>query len=265
MAAVILESDEAVTEEVSELPEATAEAQPEQEQAPEPEQPPEPELPEKYRNKSMADIVRMHQEAEKLAHRHSQEIGELRKVFDTHIQSQLSQQAPQQDESEDIDFFTDPDKAVAKAIEQHPALKKAEKAAQEFDKQNSLARLKSMHPDMDDIFGNQQFGEWVKSSQFRVGLLRKAHFEFNVDAADELISLWKDRQSVVTQTANAEKQARKSQAKSASTGTPKGSSEPTSRKIYRRTDIINLMKNDPARYESLSDEIMKAYAENRVR
>ena len=30
-------------------------------------------------------------------------------------------------------------------------------------------------------------------------------------------------------------------------------------------DIIKLMKTDPDRYQSLSDEIMKAYAEGRVK
>ena len=274
MAAVILDDESdvvGVTKEaqvVSET-EEVEELQGQPEEAQEVEAPEEPELPEKYQGKSMADIVRMHQEAEKLAHRHSQEIGELRKAFDTHVQSQLSQQqAPQsvEDDDDDLDYYTDPEKAVARAIDNHPSVKSAKEAALKLQRQEALSNLKSMHPDMDKVFNDTKFGEWVKGSPFRTGLLRKAHFEYDIGAADELLSLWKDRQSVVNETAQAEKAARKTSTKQASTGAKaRGSAEPSGRKIYRRTDIINLMKNDPNRYEALSNEIMQAYAEGRVR
>ena len=64
----------------------------------------EDEIPDKYRGKSVAEIVRMHQEAEKLLGRQSSEVGELRKVVDSYIQTQLSNEAP---ETEEIDFFDD--------------------------------------------------------------------------------------------------------------------------------------------------------------
>ena len=82
---------------------------------------------------------------------------------------------------------------------------------------------------------------------------------------DELFTLYKERQEAVTQTAVAEKQDRKQAVKSASTGSARGSSEASPKKIYRRQDIIRLMKNDPDRYASLSQEILKAYEEKRVR
>ena len=55
----------------------------------------EPEVPEKYQGKSTAEIVRMHQEAEKLLGKQSSEVGELRKVVDDYIQTQLSAQETQ--------------------------------------------------------------------------------------------------------------------------------------------------------------------------
>jgi len=72
----------------------------------------EDEIPDKYKGKSTAEIVRMHQEAEKLLGRQSSEVGELRSVVDSYIQTQLdTTQAPKEPE-EEIDFFSDPDKAV---------------------------------------------------------------------------------------------------------------------------------------------------------
>ena len=42
-------------------------------------------IPEKYQGKSTAEIVRMHQEAEKLLGKQSGEVGELRSVVDSYI------------------------------------------------------------------------------------------------------------------------------------------------------------------------------------
>ena len=89
--------------------------------------------------------------------------------------------------------------------------------------------------------------------------------KYDHEAADELFSLWKERQNVVQQTAQVEQQARKQAVKSASTGNARGSSESAPKKIYRRQDIINLMKTDPNRYAALQPEIMLAYKEKRVR
>jgi hypothetical protein len=84
----------------------------------------EDEIPEKYQGKSTAEIVRMHQEAEKLLGRQSSEVGELRSVVDNYIQTQLDTNTPAtQEPEEDIDFFSDPDKAVERAIKNHPLLR----------------------------------------------------------------------------------------------------------------------------------------------
>ena len=53
-------------------------------------------LPDKYQNKSLEEVVQMHQEAEKLLGRQSSEVGELRKVVDDYISSQSQPAAPQQ-------------------------------------------------------------------------------------------------------------------------------------------------------------------------
>jgi hypothetical protein len=224
-------------------------------------------IPEKYQGKSLEEVVQMHQEAEKLMGKQSSEVGELRKVVDDYIQAQLSQQqAPvQQQEEDDIDFFTDPKSAVSKAIENHPKIREAEEYTQHYKKQSALAQLQSKHPDMQSILQDNKFAEWIKGSKVRTQLFVQADQQYDYDAADELFSLWKERAQVAQQTANVEKQARKQQVKSASTGNARGTGEGTRKKVYRRADIIKLMKTDPERYQSLSSEIFQAYAEGRVK
>ena len=237
---------------------------------PEEEQPQEPEsnLPEKYQGKSVEDLVQMHQELEKFSGKQSTEVGELRKVVDNYIQTQLSnQQAPQQQQQEDddVDFFVDPQNAVNRAIDNHPKIKEAQAYTQQAKQQATLSQLKSKHPDMESILQDAGFAEWIKGSKVRTQLFVQADQGYDYDAADELFSLWKEKTSVAQQTANVEKQARKNTLKSASTGNARGTAEGSRKKVYRRADIIKLMRTDPERYQSLSDELLKAYAEGRVR
>lgn len=227
------------------------------------EQPTEEDIPEKYRNKSPAELVRMHQEAERMLGRQSGEVGELRKVVDEFVMSQSTKKEETVDE--EIDYFSDPEKAIQRAIEKHPAVQEAQKTSLDMKKSSAQAMLKEKHPDMADILTDEKFVSWVGESQFRTNLLRQADRNFDYEAADEIFSLWKDRQSLIGQTVNAEKSSRNSALKAASTGGASGTSETNSKKIFRRADIIKLMKNDPDRYTAMSDEIMLAYAEGRVK
>ena len=240
--------------------------QTEAEATPEP-TPAEDDVPEKYKGKSTAEIVRMHQEAEKLLGKQSGEVGELRSVVDSYIQTQLDSTPPptQETEAEDIDFFSDPDKAVERAIANHPSIKKAEASNLNNQRQAAQSKLQSRHPDMNEIVQDGKFVDWIKSSKIRTQLFAQADRQYDYDAADELFTNWKERQGVVAQAASTEKDTRKAAVKSASTGTARGTGEQRAKKVYRRSDIIKLMKTDPDRYMSLSDEITQAYAEGRVR
>jgi hypothetical protein len=227
----------------------------------------EPSLPDKYRGKSLEEVVQMHQEAEKLLGRQSSEVGELRKVVDDYIASQTPVQAPQQpvEPEDDIDYFTDPQAAVNRAIENHPKIREAQQYTEQYKKQSSLATLQAKHPDMQTILSDPKFAEWIKASKIRTQLFVAADQQYDADSADELFTLWKERKTVAQQTAQVEKQARKQTLKAANTGNARGTGEGTRKKVYRRSDIIKLMKTDPERYQALSDEILQAYAEGRVK
>lgn len=227
--------------------------------------PSEPEIPDKYQGKSAQELVQMHQEAEKLLGRQSSEVGELRKVVDNYIQAQLTTEPQQQEQVEEVDFFTDPEKAVAQAIQNHPKIKEAESVSQQYRMQTALSALKTNHPDMESILQDTKFAEWIQGSKVRTKLFVAADKEYDYEAADELFNLWKERQQMIGQAASAEKQSRKQAVRTASTGNASGSSESSPKKIYRRADIIKLMKEDPHRYAALQDEIMRAYAEKRVK
>ena len=257
-----------IDSEVNEIQEAEVEQSVEAVEQPqdEVEQDIEQDVPEKYRGKSLKDVVQMHQEVEQVMSRHSAEVGELRKVVDEYITTQ-TQSAPKQnvEPESDIDYFTDPQGAVNRAIENHPKIKAAEEYSANYKKQSAMAELSNRHPDMNNILNDPKFAEWIKVSKIRTQLFVQADRNYDAEAADELFSLWKDRKSVAEKTANAEKQVRKQQLKSANTGNARGSGEGSRKKQYRRIDLIKLKNNDPVRYNAMADEILKAYKEGRVK
>tara|TARA_R110002020_G_scaffold202365_2_gene405494 strand:+ start:194 stop:952 length:759 start_codon:yes stop_codon:yes gene_type:complete len=223
----------------------------------------EAELAPMYQGKTIAEVAKMHQEAESRLGSQGAEVGELRKVVDNFILKQSETKAPEP--AEEIDFFADPDKAVESKIANHPAIKEAQENTLRIRQDQAKQELINKHPDAQEIIQSPDFINWVKSDEIRVELLTRADQQYDSRAADNLFSQWKQIKQMSQTAVQDEKDARKDVVKKASTGGAKGSSETPSKKIYRRADIIELMKTDPRRYQSMEPEIRKAYAEKRVR
>lgn len=228
-------------------------------------------LPEKYRGKSAKEIAKMHMEAEKVMSRHGSEVGELRTIVDTFIKTQLDNgKKPQKEEAstedDDLDYFTDPKKAISKALDSHPDIRQAREIANKSKMQEAKQTVFSKHPDAKAIVSTPEFQNWVNASIVRKNLYALADAQFDPIAADELLSTWKERQQAVDSAKNMANEDRKQALKSASTGgSAKGSGEPSSKKTYRRADIINLLQTNPDRYNQLYNEISLAYKEGRVK
>ena len=264
---------EVVQDVTTPVPDTTSAGQPEAvDVAPEPAV---EELPEKYRGKSAIEIAKMHQEAEKLIGRQANEVHEVRSLADQLLKQQLEsnkkvQQQPIEESLEE-DFFADPKQAVNRQVEKHPAVIEARQAALEMKKMRTAQQLSAKHPDFVTIAQDNGFQDWVKSSAIRLNLFAKADAEYDFEAADELLSTYKEikqikAQQVVQQTAQSnevEANAQKAAMKAATVDV--GGTGETSRKVYRRADLIKLRMTDPDRYEQMADEIMNAYATGRVK
>jgi len=223
------------------------------------------ELPEKYRDKSLDDIVRMHQEAEKLIGKQAQEVGEVRKLADELIKQNLSSRQQQTREVEpEVDFFENPQKAVQRTVDSHPDIIAARQATLEMKRAQIQQKLAQEHPDFGDIAKNEDFTNWVKSSPVRIDLFKRADADFDYDSANELLSTYKELRSVKQkQVSDAGEATRKQNLRAV--GVDVGGSGESSKRVYRRADLIRLKMQDPNRYEALSDEIMQAYQEGRVK
>jgi len=223
----------------------------------------EADIPEEYRGKTIAEVAKMHQEAVSKIGQQGNEVGELRKIVDSYILNQSETKAPEP--AEEVDFFADPDKAVESKIANHPAIREAQETTTRLRQDKAKQDLINKHPDAQDIIQSSEFINWVKGSNIRMELLARADQQYDTSAADELFSNWKQIKQMSQSAVQDEKDARKDAVKRASTGGAKGSTESAPKKIYRRADIIELMKTDPKRYQSMEPEIRRAYAEKRVR
>jgi hypothetical protein len=133
-------------------------------------------VPEKYRGKSLNDIVSMHQEAEKLIGRQGSEVGELRKMVDDFIKTQTSKKSETQTvtENDDEDFFIEPKSAVNRAIDNHPAIRQAQENAMLMKREQTLSQLRTEFPNVSDIVQSADFANWIKSSKVRTELFDRA-------------------------------------------------------------------------------------------
>ena len=235
----------------------------------------EAEVPEKYKGKSLDEIVRMHQEAEKLIGRQAQEVGESRKLLDQFIKQQLEQKhdTPQPSKAQEIDWFEDPAKAVNQAVENNPILKQLQEQQAQQAQLVALQTIEKAHPDYLDIAQSEDFAQWVQGSKVRMGIFAKAN-NYDVDSALELLETYKSLRNVKTQKAEQVKAADESLKKTESENRSKalktaavqeGGTGESSKPVYRRADLIRLRMQDPKRYEDMADDILAAYNEGRVR
>ena len=222
-------------------------------------------IPNFYRDKSLEDVIKMHQEANKLIDRQGKEVGEIRKLADELIKQNLSSNKQSiKEEAPEVDFFENPKEAIRQTVDNHPDVVAGRQAAHDFKRMQIQQKLAQEHPDYGQVASDPDFANWVKSSPVRINLFAKADGEFDYDSANELLTTYKQLRGVkAKQTSDAGEATRKTNLKAASVDV--GGSGESGKRIYRRADLIRLKMTDPNRYEALSDEIMQAYAEGRVK
>lgn len=258
-----------------ELTEAVTAPQDKPEAAPEPEN----SLPDKYRNKSVEDIIKMHQNAESELGRRGNELGQYKTLTDRLLELKRSDDLlkggadPSEIEEDNLpeissnDLLDDPTGAVNKVVT--AALSKAEQKRIEQQAQQEAAKVQAAfeakHPDAEALANDPKFVDWVKSSQSRL-LLAQSAAAGNLQAGDVLLDEFKSS-STEEEAPKADNNLQKAKAAATvSAGTSQGADAPKG-KTYRRIDLIRLKLEDPDAYgdPAFQQEIMRAYAEGRVK
>lgn len=219
-------------------------------------------LPEEFKGKSPSEIAKVALHARREMGRQANELGEMRKLTDELIKSQL-QVKPKDEKPAEVDFFENPQEAIRRAVESSPKVLAAEQYAQFAQKEIAVSKLKSSHPDYKEVVSDNGFVEWVKASPIRQRLLQQAD-SYDFDAANELLSTFKELKGVrEKQITEVEKTARDKTLKAASVDT--GGTGESSKKVYSRLQLITKQVRDPAWFDAHREEIDAAYREGRIR
>lgn len=173
------------------------------------------------------------------------EIGQLRKVADQVLQTQVEQQEAEWD-------YDPQEKEIRSLKSEVNQIKEAE----------AVRRLEADFPGFRELPNNQEFQDWVQESPVRSDLYRRAD-GMDLAAAREMLALWNEREKM-RQELQIEGNSHRRQALKDAT-MEKGSAGGGRKQYYSRTELIDMRLNNPAKYESMRDDIMQAYREGRVR
>lgn len=249
-----------VQDEIVEVSELEAEAA--KEEAKQTEQKTDDDLPEEFVGKTPQEIARIAMHARREMGRMGNELGEVRKLADELIKTQLHKK-PEDEKPQEVDFFADPKRAIQQAVETNPKVLAAEQYARAAQMEQARMRLAQLHPDHPQVVKDPDFMEWIKASPVRTKLYMQAE-AYDLDSANELLGTFKALKSVKTQKQTQEDTKARDNALKAAAVETGGTGEQT-KKVYRRADLINLRLRDPSKFAAMQEEIDAAYREGRVR
>jgi hypothetical protein len=224
-------------------------------------------LPDKFKGKSTEDIVKSYTQLEQEFGRRNNEVGELRKLTDELLSLQLSEKKKEEVPEYELNvdnLLDNPQEAISRAVENHPKFKQFEESQRTASTNQAKASFQEKHPDWQDLVASEDFGKWVKESPVRSRMYKEANESYDFEVGDELFSTYKAIRGNTIAADTAEKGNNAKQALQKAS-VEHASSPGTTKKIYRRADLINLKLSNPAKYAAMEPEIMKAYSEKRVR
>ena len=219
-------------------------------------------LPEKYKGKSLHDVIHMHQEVERAYGRGQNELGELRKLTDQILKQQLGETSEGERKKLDSDsLLDDPDSAINSAVADNPKVRELEAKMLARERADNLAAFNQKHPNATELVNDPRFLAWVDGSPTRKRLLVQADQTFDYELASEILTMYTQDTGGKESTKASETSSQLKNAKPSAGGATSGGKQ----RIYKRAELMRLRTEDPDRYERLQPEIMRAYTEGRVR
>lgn len=245
-------------------------------------------LPEKFRGKSVKDVVAMYQNLESRYGTVANDLGVQRQLTDRLLDlkrdTDLRRNTPPGEAEKPptpvtaSDLLDRPQETLERAISARvaEATKPLHERLANMETASAQQHFASRHPDFQQVTADPEFISWVKGSQIRMRAAAAAH-SGNWAIADELLSEFKDSKgskrktdaTVETPTADLAGARKASLETSGNAGGSNGTDGRSSggKKVYRRTDLMRLRITDPEAYydEGFQAEILQAHAEGRVR
>ena len=132
--------------------------------------------------------------------RQGQTMGDYRKMIDEYVTT-TPEEPTVVEEVNPItpdDIFDNPDEAVRRAVDSHPAIKEARQLKQDIEADRTQAirnTFNEKHPDAESDAKTPEFANWVNDDPMRLELAQRGN-QFDVTAADALFALWDSEKAV---------------------------------------------------------------------
>lgn len=234
-------------------------------------------MPEQFANKSPEEIAQSYLELQKMNSRQAQDLGQMRQLADSllALQSQTKGDSPEPEEDPVTtdDLWDDPESVIRRVAERgvSPKLEALESRLSQYEQMMIKSELSSRHPDWEKTTAQPHFEEWIREKPYRQRLAIAAS-QNDFDAADELLTLYEDSQSISQQMAERD---RKEQLRRAGGGigsvSGSGGNPNHTETVYSRSELLQKRieaqrgDDDAARWlASNAESIRHAYAEGRV-
>jgi hypothetical protein len=237
----------------------------------------EADIPEKYRGKSLEDIIEMHRNLESQYGRMANDLGQQRKLTDRlldlkrtdDLEKYGDEPKPKRVEVSSSELLDNPTEALEKVLSQREAAIRADYEQRMAQLEAGLAqeRFVQKHPDYDAITADPKFAEWLQSSVIRQQAAQQA-YNGNYAVADALLSEFKAQTQTQEKTEKSTAADEKAAARAASLeSSSQSTGQKSGGKVYRRADLIRLKVEKPSVYEDpqFQEEILRAYSEGRVK
>lgn len=164
-----------------------------------------PTIPDKYRGKSVDDLINMHQNAERRLSQQGAELGEVRRLADQLIgiktapnanapTRQIEQRKPVTVEA----LLENPEQVLNDTLQHSPAAQKADEASRRLDQLELTVQQRDFmrqFPNYQADMQNPDFIDWVKKNPLRQQLATAA-YQNDYSAANGLWSLWGEHQEL---------------------------------------------------------------------
>jgi hypothetical protein len=234
----------------------------------------EPEVPDKFKGKSVFDIIDMYQNAERKISEQGAELHAVRTQADEllGLRGDNAEKPKERATVTAEDLLTDPNLALDKVLNSSSVADKAEEAVNRVDaleRTIGQREFEGRHPDFMKDVSNPEFQTWVGTNKARASLLVNLN-KYNFEAGEALWDMWEERKQLDQGKSKADRKAVIRQASTVRSGPTESATKP----VYSRVKLMELQAkaqkgdltarakwNDPA----FQSEYQEAYREGRIK
>lgn len=229
-------------------------------------------VPEKYKGKSVEDIIKMHENAERLIASQGNELGGYRRLVMQAPPVIADKTKPVERAPVTVDsLVNDPDKAILEAVSTSPVAKALETQTQrlnDLERSADYNAFNSDNPTWQADVQDPAFLAWVQKNPLRQQLAGAAD-QKNFKAAANLWDLWREHKELVGNV----NQERKEQKFVEASTTRTGATEQPAATVYSSAKLMELRMrafsgDDHAaanRWREIQPDLIAAYKEGRVK